>query len=438
MDQASTWIRLQHAACESSTTPTLLDRIRAGLWRELRRELRRRGDGQPAREVLADVGGRERRQGRRGPRAGRSGRRAVVVGSGDRQHRVRQEPSDRDLIASTPGSRAHPGSPTIATSRTGPRYRSSAQSAWPNPVGALPITSRTRRRAEVPAGVVASLAGEVRQAAGGPRRPPSSRWAPRCPAGPWGGPPTGLGVRARLEEAAASRCRGTGAAARRRARGRAVNHVSSWVVSYSVTHAAASSAWSSAKPGPPGHAVPPRPQEPCRPGPQMRQHERCARGRPRRRSGVRRTARPASASARIAIAFQAVSTLSSVPGWTRRLARLEQDGAARPRPSPSSSVGSSPARARWPRSRTGRHNTFVPRPSSPAQLPSGSWRRSTPPAGSPDQLDQLVPVPREELAFDALGVGVLGGEEPALGMLHLAQQVLDRLGRDAAVSLLAG
>ena len=55
-----------------------------------------------------------------------------------------------------------------------------------------------------------------------------------------------------------------------------------------------------------------------------------------------------------------------------------------------------------------------------------------------DQVDQLVPRPREEPAFDALGVGVLRGEEPALGMLHLPQQVLDRLGRHAAIAILAG
>ena len=43
------------------------------------------------------------------------------------------------------------GSPMIATSFDGPTYRSSAQSAWPNPVGAPAIASRISRSADTPA-----------------------------------------------------------------------------------------------------------------------------------------------------------------------------------------------------------------------------------------------------------------------------------------------
>ena len=44
----------------------------------------------------------------------------------------------------------------------------------------------------------------------------------------------------------------------------------------------------------------------------------------------------------------------------------------------------------------------------------------------------------EEPALDAFAVGVLRREEPALRVLHLAQQVLERLDRDAPIAIVSG
>jgi hypothetical protein len=52
--------------------------------------------------------------------------------------------------------------------------------------------------------------------------------------------------------------------------------------------------------------------------------------------------------------------------------------------------------------------------------------------------DQLVVVPDEEPALDALGVGVLGGEEAAVGVAQLAQQVVRGAGGDLPVAGAAG
>ena len=58
--------------------------------------------------------------------------------------------------------------------------------------------------------------------------------------------------------------------------------------------------------------------------------------------------------------------------------------------------------------------------------------------GFPCNANQLVVGPGEELALDPFGVGILRGEEPAVGMAHLAEQVLARLGGHPPVALAAG
>ena len=54
------------------------------------------------------------------------------------------------------------------------------------------------------------------------------------------------------------------------------------------------------------------------------------------------------------------------------------------------------------------------------------------------ELLELLERPHVELALDALGVGVLGGEEPAVGVAQVAQHVRDGLLDDAAVAVGAG
>ena len=58
--------------------------------------------------------------------------------------------------------------------------------------------------------------------------------------------------------------------------------------------------------------------------------------------------------------------------------------------------------------------------------------------GLAHQPFELVPRPHEELAFHPLGVGVLRRPEPALGMLHLPQEVVGGLRDHAAVRRVAG
>ena len=140
--------------------------------------------------------------------------------------------------------------------------------------------------------------------------------------------------------------------------------------------------------------------------------------RPPRRSG-RRSA-PASAKARIAQRVPGGQHLV-VDGRTHaHLTRLEQTGRRRPRPD--LAVVSRRRRA------TGRSS----RPSS------RRGRRRRPPRPPRRPAHELVPRPDEELPLHAFAVGVLRREEPALGMPHLAQQVVERLGRDVAVAIVAG
>ena len=168
--------------------------------------------------------------------------------------------------------------------------------------------------------------------------------------------------------------------------------------------------------------VPPRAEQPPVRRPQVRQDERCGRhrgvqelgvaeGRPRLRERLDRHRVPAGE-------HLVVGRRAHAP-----LPRLEQD--------PPGLLEVRPRRRRRP---AGRHRTFV---RSLAQFPSGSAPNASA-ASAPDEPDELVPGPREELPLHPFGVGVLAREEAAVGMPHLAEQVAEGLGGDPPVALVPG
>ena len=146
----------------------------------------------------------------------------------------------------------------------------------------------------------------------------------------------------------------------------------------------------------------------------------------------RSSASAASASERRKSAFHPSSTLSSSPGRTRCSRRGEQLG---------SDAG--PPRRASPRSGRRRGGCCPRKPvCGSSKLPRGGdaeVRGRAPAASSPQtSASSSSRRPQVELALDALGVGVLGGEEAAVGVAQVAQHVVDRLLDHPPVAVAAG
>ena len=191
----------------------------------------------------------------------------------------------RNRIASTSSARARAAGssidPTIATSRVGPRERSSADSACPKPDGALPSTSRIRRIRRHTDPLELLVSGQERDPLDARRPPPSSRrhgvvvelLRPDH---------EGVDVRARLEEppTLVVREQPDEIVDQPLRLAEPPQLTRAWRTARSM--ADASSAWSSAYARPPGRAVSPGTKEPAVGTPQVRKHE-LGGGRSRRR-----------------------------------------------------------------------------------------------------------------------------------------------------------
>ena len=143
------------------------------------------------------------------------------------------------------------------------------------------------------------------------------------------------------------------------------------------------------------------------------------------------SAAPASASAAIISAFQAVRRLSSAPGRARRSRAAEQ-----PRADTRRASSRRRALARGPPARSAPARDGGGRRSCPPR--SRRARRSRRPRPRRAARAARATRPHVEAPLDALGVGVERRVEAALGPAHLAQRPVERVAADLPQALLAG